>query len=111
MVKHSQDEIAVQKVKHNPLFKALVKKRNRLSLILTCIMLITYFGFIGLIAFNKALLAIQLGGSVVTVGIPIGFAMIVISIVLTWVFVRRANGEFDEIRDKMLASLDVKKDV
>lgn len=106
-----KEDLLVKQIKHNSLFLSLVKKRNRLSLILTTIMLITYFGFIGLIAFNKAFLAKQIGDSVVTIGLPVGFAMILISILLTWIFVRKANGEFDAMRDELLTSLDVKKDV
>ena len=40
-------------------------------------------------------LANALGAGVTTVGIPIGVGVIVFTIILTWIYVRRANTEFD----------------
>jgi uncharacterized membrane protein (DUF485 family) len=46
-----------------------------------------------------------MGAGVMTVGIPVGIAIIVISFILAGVYVRRANGEFDamtqEVRDEL----------
>ena len=36
-----------------------------------------------------------------TWGIPIGFGVIVFTILITGVYVRRANGEFDELSEKV----------
>ena len=41
----------------------------------------------------------RLGDGVMTVGIPIGFGVIVFTIVITAIYVKRANGEFDDLND------------
>jgi uncharacterized membrane protein (DUF485 family) len=56
---------------------------------------LAYYGFILLVAFDKPFLARKLGSGVTTVGMPLGVAVIVFTIVITWIYVRRANGEFD----------------
>ena len=50
-------------------------------------------------AFNKEFLSQTLGAGVRTVGIPLGFAVIVFTVVITAIYVRRANTEFDELSD------------
>ncbi len=64
-------------------------------------MLVVYYGFILLIAFDKGLLAARIGGGVMTWGIPIGFGVIIFTILITGIYVRRANGEFDELSEKI----------
>ena len=62
-------------------------------------MMVVYYGFIMLVAFNKGFLAQRLGDGVMTVGIPIGFGVIVFTIIITAYYVRRANSEFDDLTD------------
>jgi uncharacterized membrane protein (DUF485 family) len=81
----------------NPKYQELIKKRTRFGWTLTVIMLIVYFGYIGLIAFDKAFLARPIGEGVTSLGIPVGLGVIVITIILTGVYVVRANGEFDRL--------------
>jgi uncharacterized membrane protein (DUF485 family) len=67
-------------------------------------MLVVYFGFVLTIAFDPSILGTPLSeGSVTTVGIPVGVAVILIAFVLTGVYIRRANGEFDELTAKIKA--------
>jgi uncharacterized membrane protein (DUF485 family) len=61
------------------------------------VMLIVYYGYILLIAFNRDLLATRIGSGVMTWGIPIGLFVIVFTVVITGIYVKRANGEFDEL--------------
>lgn len=80
----------------DPAFQAVQRRRSRFSWLLALIMLVTYFGFILVIAFKPALLAMPLGpNTVITWGIPIGVGIIVLGFVLTGLYVQRANGEFD----------------
>jgi uncharacterized membrane protein (DUF485 family) len=81
----------------NPKYQQLIARRTRFGWTLTVIMLIAYFGYIGLIAFDKALLARPIGEGVTSLGIPVGLGLIVLTIVLTGVYVVRANGEFDRL--------------
>jgi uncharacterized membrane protein (DUF485 family) len=85
-----------ERIRSNPKFQAFVGKRNTYSLIMTVLIMIAYFGYILLVAFNKPFLATKLSaGAVTSVGIPLGVGVILFTIVLTWIYVRRANSEFD----------------
>ena len=83
----------------NPKYQELITKRTRFRWTLTIIMLIAFFGYIGLIAFpaGKALLAQPIGDGVTSLGIPVGIGLIVLTIFLTAVYVVRANSEFDRL--------------
>jgi uncharacterized membrane protein (DUF485 family) len=85
------------RVKRDPRFQDLVAKRTRFAWLLSAAMLAIYFGFIFIIAFAPKTLAIPLGSGVTTVGIPIGLLVILSAFVLTGIYVRRANSEFDAI--------------
>lgn len=92
----------VDRLKNDPDFLKLVRERSRFAWILTIIMLVIYFGFVLVIAFNPALLGTPLfAGSVTTIGIPIGVGVILSAFILTGIYVRRANGEFDELTAKI----------
>ena len=92
----------VERIARNPKYQQLKATRNRLGWTLTILMLIVYYGYIALIAFDKEFLARPLGSGVTTIGIPIGMAVIVFSIVITGLYVRRANGEFDRLTREII---------
>ena len=82
----------------DPRYRELVRRRSRFTWALTWIMLIVYFGYIVLIAFDKKFLAQPVSsGSASSLGIPIGLGVILIAIVLTGLYVRRANRDFDPL--------------
>jgi uncharacterized membrane protein (DUF485 family) len=85
------------KIAANPKYQRLVRTRSSFGWILTAIMMFVYYGYIALIAFNKEVLAARLGEGVMTVGIPVGFGVIVFTILITGFYVRRANSEFDQL--------------
>ena len=92
----------VAKIEANPKYHELKRKRNAFGWTLTLLMLIVYFGYIALIAFNKPFLAQPIGDGVTTIGIPIGLAVIIFTIVITGIYVRRANGEYDRLTAEIL---------
>ena len=92
----------VDKIQNNPKYLELRRKRNSFGWLLTVIMLVVYYGYIALIAFNKPFLAQPIGGGVTTIGIPIGLGVIVFTIVITAIYIRRANGEFDRLTAEIL---------
>ena len=92
----------VDKILRDPKYQELQSKRNRLAIILTILMLVVYYGYIALIAFDKEFLAQPIGSGVTTLGIPIGFGIIVFTILITGIYVRRANGEFDALTKEIL---------
>jgi len=86
----------------DPDFKKLVAQKNTISWILTVLELALYFGFIALIAFNKPFLAEKLGaGTATTKGIPIAVGTIVLSWVLTGVYIFWANTRYDSMVKKL----------
>ena len=93
------DTELVARIANNPNYQALRAKRTRFGWWLTLVMMIAYYGFILLVAFNKNFLSQKLGAGVMTVGIPLGFGVIVFTIVLTAYYVNRANREFDALSD------------
>ncbi|MET0963503.1 MAG: DUF485 domain-containing protein [Noviherbaspirillum sp.] len=97
------EEDLVQRIKADPDYHTLVSRRSTYSWTLAVIMLVVYYGYILLIAFNKALLSAKMGAGVMTWGIPIGLFVIVFTVVITGVYVRRANGEFDDLTAKIRA--------
>ena len=62
-------------------------------------MMLVYYGFILLVAFDKELLSRRLGEGVMTLGMPIGLGVILFTIVITGIYVRRANSEFDDLTE------------
>ena len=93
----------VARVKQNPKYADLVSTRNAYGWIMTALMMIAYFGYILLIAFNKEWLGAKVGeGWTMSIGIPIGLGVILFTIVITWIYVRRANNEFDDLKDQVL---------
>lgn len=87
----------VQRIESNPKYQQLVAKRTSFGWTLTALMMVVYYGYILLIAFNKEFLATRIGDSVITWGIPIGLFVIVFTVVITGIYVWRANREFDEL--------------
>lgn len=81
----------------SPNYQALKSRRTRFGWTLTALMMAVYYGFILLVAFKKDLLSQRLGEGVMTLGMPIGLGVIVFTIVITAIYVHRANGEFDEL--------------
>ena len=75
-------------------FKRLVSKRWTISIILTIALFVIYYGYILLIAYDKAYMAEKIG-EVTTRGIPFGVAVIVLSWVLTAAYVIWANSVYD----------------
>jgi len=92
----------VDKIQSNPKYLELRRKRSRFGGWLTVLMLLVYYGYIALIAFNKPFLAQPLGDGVTTIGIPIGLGVIVFTIVITAVYIRRANSEFDRLTAEII---------
>lgn len=92
----------ISRIRANPKYAELKQKRSGFGWMLTLLMMVVYYGYIALIAFNKPFLAQPLGAGVTTVGVPIGMAVIVFTVVITGIYVRRANGEFDELTKEIL---------
>jgi uncharacterized membrane protein (DUF485 family) len=94
-------DIAARIAAH-PKYIELKARRTSLGWWLTLAGMVSYYGFILLVAFNKPLLSQKIGGGVTTLGMPIGVAVIVFTILITWVYIRRANSEFDSLTEQIV---------
>ena len=92
----------LDRITKNPKFHEFIAMRNRYSIIMAIVSAAIYYGFILLVAFDKELLAKKVGAGVTSLGVPLGVGVIVITIVLTWIYVRRANTEFDATNEAII---------
>lgn len=87
-------------------FRRLVSRRWRISLVLTALLFIVYYGYIVLIALHRDVLAQRVSG-VTTLGIPLGAGVIAASWALTAVYIVWANRRYDpevsRLRDRAAA--------
>jgi uncharacterized membrane protein (DUF485 family) len=75
-------------------FHRLLARRWRMSLSLTALLFLLYYGYIILIAVNKPLVSRRIGDAT-TLGIPLGAAVIVGAWLLTAIYVVWANRHYD----------------
>ena len=73
---------------------ALSAARWRIAILLTAAMMVLYFGFILLVAFDKALLGRELAPGL-SLGILLGTLVIFASWMLIWAYTRWANTHYD----------------
>ena len=90
------------RISQHPKYRELKAKRTSFGWWLTLAGMLAYYGFILLVAFNKPLLSQKIGSGVTTLGMPIGVAVIVFTIIITWVYIRRANSEFDSLTEQIV---------
>lgn len=91
----------VEKIESNANYQKLVKTRSSYGWVLTWLMMIVYYGYTLLNSFNKELMFKRIGEGVTTWGMPIGLFVIVFTIVITGLYVRRANTEFDALTEQI----------
>ena len=90
-----------QRIANDPRYQELKSRRSRFGWWLTAAMMVVYYGFILLVAFDKPFLATRLGAGVTTIGMPIGLGVIVFTIVITGIYVRRANKDYDALTEQI----------
>jgi uncharacterized membrane protein (DUF485 family) len=95
------DTDLTQRILRDPRYQELKAKRSRFGWWLTLAMMLVYYGFILLVAFDKPFLATKLGAGVTTVGMPLGLAVIIFTVLITGLYVRRANSEYDALTDQI----------
>lgn len=103
---HGREKVSISMYAHirrNPRFTELVAKRTRFAGILAAIVLIVFYGFVLLVAFAPELIGKRLfEGSNLTFGILAGLLQFIFFWILTLMYVRRANGEFDDINKELV---------
>ncbi len=97
------DDATAARIRANPSYIELEQTRRSLGWTLTIIMLVIYYGFIALVAFFPSVIGMSVGGAI-TFGLPLGIAVILSAIVLTGIYVWRANGRFDQLSREIVAA-------
>lgn len=92
-----------QRVRRNPKFQELVRKRGRLALLLSAIVLVAYYALMMAVAFAPDALRTPIAeGSMISIGFPLSAVVIVVSWLLTGVYSHFANGEFEELNNQIV---------
>jgi len=91
----------VRRVQADPNYIELEQKRGSLGITLSILMLVIYYGYVLMLAFAKPFLGIIIGG-VITLAFPVGMFVLLSAIVITGIYVNRANTEFDALTRKIV---------
>jgi uncharacterized membrane protein (DUF485 family) len=97
------DDSALKRIESDPNYVKLVRDRKAFGWTLTIITLLLYYGYIAIVAFAPAVIATKVAGSI-TIGLILGAAVIVASVLLTGIYVLRANSEYDELTRAVIES-------
>lgn len=97
------DDRTLARIQGDPNYQTLVRERSSFGWALAILMLVLYYGYIAVVAFAPGLIAMKVSGSI-TVGIILGAGLILLSIVLTGVYIARANSRYDELNRAIVAS-------
>jgi uncharacterized membrane protein (DUF485 family) len=95
------DVSTLKRIEADPNYQKLVSERKSFSWTLAIIILILYYGYIAIVAFAPDLIATKVAGDI-TIGIIMGVALILLSILLTGIYVMRANGEYDDLTNAIV---------
>ena len=96
------DEKMLARIKGDPNYQNLVKERSSFGWTLAILTLVMYYGYIAVVAFAPSLIAQKVSGDI-TVGIILGAGLILASIVLTGIYVLRANSRYDDLTRAIVA--------
>ena len=92
-----------RRIERNAQYQQLIKARNALGWSLTLLVFAAYYSFILIVAFDKSLFATPLAaGMTTTWGIPLGIGIILLTVLLTAIYVRKANKQFDPALKQIL---------
>lgn len=101
------DEAQIQRVMSHPEFQSMAKRKTSLGLTFSIITLIVWFGYLLLVGFDPEMFAAPLSaGSTVPVGFYIVVAIMIFVPVITWIYVSKANGEFDTMTRKVIDDIN-----
>ncbi len=95
------DLSTLRRIEADPNYQKLVADRKTFGWTLAIITLVLYYGFIAIVAFAPSIISIKVAGDI-TVGIIMGVALILLSILLTGIYVLRANSEYDDLTNAIV---------
>lgn len=98
------DEQIVDRILRQPRYAELVRERSRWTWTIVGIILVVYLGLMLAIAFRPGWLRIPISAdSVVNIGWPLAFGVIVMCWLLMGAYVIRANSRFETLKETILA--------
>jgi uncharacterized membrane protein (DUF485 family) len=83
--------------------RQLARLRWRMAIVVSAVMVTIYFGFVLLVAFNKAAMGTLIVPGL-SVGIVLGAGVIVLTWATTWFYVRWANRHVDDAVERLSRS-------
>lgn len=86
-------------------FRRFVSFRNKISLILSCVVFACYYAFVLCVGLAPEILGYKIGPSSITLGIICGIFIIVLSVVLTGLYTFLANIYFDKEQTNSIKEL------
>ena len=89
-----------QAAERSPEFRELVKTRRRFVIPATIFFLAWYFGFIVLAGYAEDFMGREFITDGVTVGYALAFSQFVMTWVLVWLYLRRADSSFDPLAER-----------
>lgn len=96
MTEFREQEVARQVLQHHK-FQRMAKQKSIVGWTFSLVMFFVYVTYIWVIGTNPQLFATKVAeGSIITLGIYAGVAVIVFSFVITLLYVWLANGRFDK---------------
>lgn len=102
--------VMYERMRVNPKFQELVHKRGTFAWTLAAIVLVLFYGFFLLVAFNPTLLGQKIAeGSMWPLGYTIELCLFIFFWLTTVIYVRRANGEFDDLTQEMIKEAQKEK--
>jgi len=101
------DRELVQKIQNNAAYQKLVSTRSGYAWKMSIIMLVVYYAYILFIAFSPETLGAKISpDSMITWGIPVGLVIIVFAFIMTGLYVKRANSEFDDLSKQVKQEIE-----
>lgn len=92
-----------ERIRGNPKFNTLARDRSRFAWLLTAVVLIGYYAFMMMVAFAPHVLRTPLWpGATLTLGVPLGAAVVIGSWLLTGLYIRRANGRYETLNQDII---------
>ncbi len=95
------DVSTLKRIGADPNYQKLVSERKTFGRTLAIIILVLYYGYIAIVAFAPGVIAEKVSGDI-TIGIIMGLALILLSILLTGIYVMRANSTYDDLTNAIV---------
>ncbi len=101
------DKSSLKRVLAHPDFKKMEREKKRLSWFFSFLIFTIYVAYILYIGIDPSFFGRPLfAGSVISIGIYAGVFIILFSIVLTGIYVRKLNRQFDEVTKRVIHEIE-----